>query len=303
MKEAAMSYADGAPARIVVGVDGTRESRHAVAWTLEEAACRKEAVELVHAFEYPPPLLPFYDAATELGEDYLREVASDAMTREVAETAAEEPGVPVTGKVRDGVPIEVLLDAAREARLLVVATRGSGALGELVVGSTGTALAGSAACPVVVVPSPPGNRAPGALDPVVVGIDGSAHGQAALRQAMEEGALHGRTVVVVHAWYPVPGGLSATAAVQQRRLRADEVSHELLVSETLAGEGQRFQEVAVKTQVVQDHPVRALLDAARTASLIVVGARGTGGYPGLELGSVALGVLHHATCPVCVVPD
>jgi nucleotide-binding universal stress UspA family protein len=298
-----MSYADGNPAHIVVGVDGTRESRHAVAWALQEAACRKEQVELVHVYEYPPPLLPFYDAATELGEDHLREVAREAMTRDVADAAAEDPGVPVTGEVREGVPIEVLLDAAREARLLVVATRGTGALGELVVGSTGTALAGSAACPVVVVPSPREHGAASAHGPVVVGVDGSPHGRAALRQAMEEASLHGRTVVVVHAWHPVPGGLSAAAAAQLRRLRGDEVSHELLVSKTLAGEGQRFPEVAVKTQVIRDHPVRALLDAARHASLIVVGARGTGGYPGLELGSVALGVLHHATCPVCVVPD
>ncbi|WP_037603589.1 universal stress protein [Streptacidiphilus rugosus] len=298
-----MSYGDRDTARIVVGVDGTGESRHAVAWALEEAACRKEAVELVHAYEYPPPLVPFYDAATDLGEDSLRAVARDAMTRELAATAAEAPGVPVTGEVREGVPIEVLLDAAREARLLAVATRGTGALGELVVGSTGTALAGSAACPVVVVPAPRGHGSPDAPGRVVVGVDGSTHGQAALRQALEEGALHGRTVVVVHAWHPVPGGLSASAAAQQRRLRADAVSHELLVSETLAGEGQRFPEVAVGTRVVEDHPVRALLDAAGGASLIVVGARGTGGYPGLELGSVALGVLHHATCPVCVVPD
>jgi nucleotide-binding universal stress UspA family protein len=296
-----MSYADGGSGRIVVGVDGTLESRHAVAWAMDEAACRKVALGLVHAYEYPPPLLPFYDSATELGEDHLREVAREAMAREVADTAAGDPGVHVSGEVREGAPIEVLLDDAREARMLVVATRGTGALGELVVGSTGTALAGQAACPVVVVPSPKENAS--AHGPVVVGVDGSPHGEAALRLAMEEASLHGRTVVAVHAWHAVPGGLSATTAAQQRRFQADEVSHELLVSEALAGEGQRFPEVAVKTHVVQDHPVRALLDAARNASLIVVGARGTGGYSGLALGSVALGVLHHATCPVCVVPD
>ncbi|WP_042431517.1 universal stress protein [Streptacidiphilus anmyonensis] len=298
-----MAYADGGPGRVVVGMDGTLESRHAAGWAMDEAACRKVAVELVHAYEYPPPLLPFYDSATELGEDHLREVAREAMMRAVADTATSEPGVFVSGEVREGAPIEVLLDAAREACLLVVATRGTGALGELVVGSTGTALAGQAACPVVIVPSPKETGTPTAPGPVVVGVDGSPHGEAALRQAMEAASLHGRTVVVVHAWHAVPGGLSATAAAQQRRFRADEVSHELLVSESLAGEGQRFPEVAVKTRVVRDHPVRALLDAARGASLIVVGARGTGGYSGLALGSVALGMLHHATCPVCVVPD
>jgi nucleotide-binding universal stress UspA family protein len=297
-----MSYAHVGTARIVVGVDGTPESRHAVAWALDEAARRKEPVELVHAYAYPPPLLPFYEAAAELGEDRLRVVAVEAMAREVADTAARQPGTPVTGEVREGVPIEVLLDAARDARMLVVATRGTGPLGEAVVGSTGTALAGQAACAVVVVP-PPKTEPPSGHSPVVAGVDGSAHGQAALRQALEEASLHGRSVVVVHAWHPVPGGHSASAAAQRRRLRADEISHELLVSETLAGEGQRFPEVAVTARVVQDHPVRTLLDVARHASLVVVGARGTGGYPGLPLGSVALGLLHHAACPVSVVPD
>jgi nucleotide-binding universal stress UspA family protein len=300
-----MSFADGGRDRIVVGVDGTLESRHAATWGLDEAVHRKEAVELVHAYEYPPPLLPFYDSATELGEDHLREVAREAMSREVADTIASGPGVPVTGEVREGPPIQVLLDVARGARMLVVATRGTGPLGELVVGSTGTALAGQAACPVVVVPSPKETPAQGGPGPVVVGVDGSPHGQGALRQALEEAALHGLPLVVVHAWHQVPGGLSVSAAEQRRRFRPDEVSHELLVSEALAGAAQRFPEVAVTAWVRQDHPVRALLETARgrDASLLVVGARGSGGYPGMALGSVALGVLHHATCPVCVVPD
>ncbi|SEL51570.1 universal stress protein [Streptacidiphilus jiangxiensis] len=298
-----MSYADNAPIRIVAGVDGTLESRHAVAWALDEAKRRGEAVELVHAYEYPPPLLPFYAAATELGQDHLREVARAAMKREVADAATREPGVLVSGEVREGPPIEVLLDAAREARLLVLATRGTGAPGELVVGSTGTALAGQAACPVVVVPSPEDGAAAGGSGPVVVGVDGSPHGRAALRQGLAEASLRGRSLVVVHAWHGVPGGVSQSAAAQRRRFRADEVSHQLLVSETLAGEGQLWPEVAVTAHVREDHPVRALLETARSAALLVVGARGTGGYPGLALGSVALAVLHHATRPVCVVPD
>ncbi|WP_051942916.1 universal stress protein [Streptacidiphilus rugosus] len=300
-----MSFADGGRARIVVGVDGTLESRHATTWALDEAMRRKEAVELVHAYEYPPPLLPFYDSATELGEDHLRQVAREAMSREVADTGAREPGIAVTGEVREGTPIEVLLDAARDARMLVLATRGTGALGELVVGSTGTALAGQAACPVVVVPSPAETAAHTAPGPVVVGVDGSSHGQAVLRQALEEADLHGLPLIVVHTWRRMPGGLSVPVEEQRRRFRPEQVSHELVVSEALAGAGQRFPEVAVTAWVREDHPVRALLEVARSrsASLLLVGARGSGGYPGLALGSVALGVLHHATCPVCVVPD
>jgi nucleotide-binding universal stress UspA family protein len=160
---------------------------------------------------------------------------------------------------------------------------------------------------VVVVPNIPGDAsAAGAwTGPVVVGVDGSPGSHAALTAALEEASLHGVPLILVHAWHLVPGGLSTSAAQQRRRIRADEVAHQLIVSEALAGVGQRFPEVGVTERIEQDHPVRALLEAAQTgtgASLLVVGARGTGGYPGLTVGSVAMSVLHHARCPVCVVP-
>jgi nucleotide-binding universal stress UspA family protein len=287
---------------IVVGLDGTQESLHAVAWALGAAARRKAPVVLIHAFEFPPPLLPVYDAAVDFDEEHLRGIAQAALSRAVAEASSLEAGVDISGAVRDGTPIKVLLDAAREAAMVVVGTRGTGPLGELVVGSTGTALAAQATCPVVVVPATDWPVA--ATSSVVVGIDGSAHGQAALVHAMEEASLQGTMVTAVHAWRPAPTGLSASSSpAQWRRDHADQVEHRLLVAEAFAGMPELYPDVGVIEKVVRDHPVSALLDAAHGASLLVVGARGTGDYPGQALGSVAQAVLHHARGPVCVVPD
>jgi nucleotide-binding universal stress UspA family protein len=55
--------------------------------------------------------------------------------------------------------------------------------------------------------------------------------------------------------------------------------------------------------IVEHNPASALLGAAgRHGDVVVVGTRGAGGFRGLQLGSVALGVLHHATVPTVVVP-
>lgn len=282
---------------VVVGVDGTDESGHAVTWAVAEAARRGLPVRLVHAFEYPPPLLPFYDAATELGEDHLREVARGALAAAVAHLSGPGAGATVTGEVVDGVPVEVLRSEAQRAALLVVGTRGLGPYGELLVGSTGTALAAGAACPVVVVPAPRAGARPDG--PVVVGVDGSPASQAAVAFACRAAALRGGPLVAVHAWRRTPRGL---AGQDPEDARAETVEHDLLLSEALAGGRAEYPEVPVVDQAVRDHPVRALLEAARQASLLVVGARGAGGYGGLLLGSTAQAVLQHAPCPVCVVP-
>jgi nucleotide-binding universal stress UspA family protein len=256
---------------------------------------------MVHAFEYPPPLLPFYDAATELGEDHLREVAHGALAAAVSEVARQAPQLAVTGEVIDGSPVEVLLEESSRAALLVVATRGMGPYGGLVIGSTGTALAGQASCPLVVVPDRPAREHPGG--PVVVGVDGSPPSQAALGFAFEAAALRQVPLRAVHTWRATLRGLSEPAALRAREDRAEEVEHRMVLSEALAGGRAAYPDVPVIDEAVQDHPVRALLGASGSASLLVIGARGAGGFPGLPLGSVAQGVLHQAGCPVCVVRD
>ena len=71
--------------------------------------------------------------------------------------------------------------------------------------------------------------------------------------------------------------------------------------ETLAEIRQKYPDVPVVEQVVEERPAVALVEASRDASMLVVGSRGRGGISGLLLGSVSQAVLHQAHCPVAVI--
>jgi nucleotide-binding universal stress UspA family protein len=136
------------------------------------------------------------------------------------------------------------------------------------------------------------------VERVIVGVDGSEGARAALRWAAEEAERWGVPLVAVWAWEfspliiatDVPTGIGALSETVASRLR------EVLVAELGEDRADR-----VEALVVEDTPVRALLDTARPGDLLVVGSRGLGGFKGLVLGSVSQQVVHHAPCPVTVV--
>jgi nucleotide-binding universal stress UspA family protein len=137
---------------------------------------------------------------------------------------------------------------------------------------------------------------------IVVGVDGSEHSRRALRWALEEADLRGASLEAVAAWsYPYLAGADAvaTVAVDPRELQATTAR---ALEEALEECATPAQRDAVKRTVVEDRPARALLDAANGADLLVVGSRGRGGFAGLLLGSVSSQCVHHASCPVVVVP-
>ena len=132
---------------------------------------------------------------------------------------------------------------------------------------------------------------------VVVGVDGSAGSRRALRRAAAEAIAHQATLVVVMAWglFDQPGGGSFDPHYDAGRAR--DALQQIVDDEVAPSQSE------VVVQVVNDLPARALLEAGRGAWLLVVGSRGLGGFQGLLLGSVSQQVVHHATCPVLVVPE
>jgi nucleotide-binding universal stress UspA family protein len=143
----------------------------------------------------------------------------------------------------------------------------------------------------------------GGMHRIVVGVDESDGAQAALRWAVREAHLRGVTLAAVSAWsFPVPLGfpyaeIQGVASVDFHA-RA-EATLATAVEKALADEGVH---VPVESRVVMSHPVAALTKAAEGADLLVVGARGRGGFAGLLLGSVSRACAEHATCPVVIVP-
>lgn len=137
---------------------------------------------------------------------------------------------------------------------------------------------------------------------MLVGLDGSDGALRALRWAADHARAHGATLVAVVAWEPP---VLSTIPVLGVTEPAEEVESELRsgLDATLAGEGLGPDgDVDVETLVVQGHAAEILTDSAGPGDVIVVGSRGRGGFAGLILGSVSQHVMHHARCPVVVVP-
>ncbi|GGZ76353.1 universal stress protein [Streptomyces echinoruber] len=286
------------PDPVVVGVDGSPSSLEAVAAAAREAGLRGAELRLVHAFGWPSTHLQPGGPPWDRAAAGLRELVDGTMTR--AERLAHEtvPHLETAREVVVGDPLAVLEFESRAASLVVVGSRGRGAFGGLPLGSTAVHLAAHGRCPVMVVrgrPDPAG--------PVLPAVDGSPAGEAAVGFAFAEAALRGTGLVAVHAWntwseraYEGPGG-PLNVVVNVERLRGEE---QRLLDETLSPWQERHPRLTVERRLVRSRIRPALIEAGRGAHLLVVGARGRGGFSGLLLGSVSQALLHHAHCPVVV---
>jgi nucleotide-binding universal stress UspA family protein len=187
--------------------------------------------------------------------------------------------------------------------VLVVGSRGRGAVRSAVLGSVALHCVAQARCPVEVVPERPAADARG----VVVGVDGSAESFGALRVAVDEAARRGTTVRVVAAW-EVGNMWSDMYALTGPEKNAVRTQLEDAVTSEVADAREEFAATVgtrppdITTDVVEGPPSDLLVTAAEGAELLVVGSRGHGAIRGLLLGSVALRCIVHAPSPVLVVP-
>jgi nucleotide-binding universal stress UspA family protein len=139
---------------IVVGVDGSRESKRAVAWAVEEAAAHGDALLLVHAWEYPAILTMTYggEELPVYGRDDVEKLSGELLERAAAEAREQAPVLAVSTRLVEGHAGAALVEASRYARLLVVGSRGLGGFRGMLVGSVSSSCAHHARCPVVIVP-------------------------------------------------------------------------------------------------------------------------------------------------------
>ncbi|MGW5134769.1 universal stress protein [Streptomyces sp. NPDC004135] len=268
----------GGPGPIVVGVDPDPGRRVALAWGADEADRRGLPLRLVHAE----------------GPDASREPADDLLKGALSFVEKRRPSLAVTTLTAQGHAASVLADQSHHATQVVVGSRHLSTGRELFTSAAvALPLTARAACPVVVLREAEHitQRPPY----FVVGVDGSPHAAAAVDLAFEEASLHGGAVLrTLYVWHtPLLGVLDEHAAIQECRR---------LLSETVAGRTAAHPDVELHHEVVTGHPVQTLVEASAHALGLVVGARGYGGFRGMLLGSVSQGVLHHARCPVLVVP-
>jgi nucleotide-binding universal stress UspA family protein len=282
---------------VVVGVDGSDEALRAVRWAAVEARRWGLPLRLVNAVGW------VVDAELEEAAhgDFREALLSRARARlAAAATLAREvePDLVVERQLATGYQVDVLVDEARLARLLVIGDRGLGRFEELMVGSTAVGLVAHAACPVVVVRGREISAAESASLPVVVGVEGSPDSAPAIAFGYAAAAERKVPLLAVHTWTDLLADpamaplLDWTAVERNERARLDK---------ELARWSDSYPDVEVRTEVFRDRPARRLLQLCEQAQLVVVGSRGRGEFSSLFLGSVSHTLVHRAACPVAIV--
>lgn len=220
---------------ILVGVDESGPSRAALAWALRRAEETLDTVELVHVIHDD------MDDATEL-------LAS-------AQSIAHEftPRVAVGFSQRRGAPAAELVAAAAPEDLLVVGTHKTGYVYGRILGTFSLAVASNARCSLAVIPDGAASGRRG----IVVGVVGEVNWRPAVAAGAAEAMRRRDELVLVHA----DSGRDEDGGAG-RELLAEALAH----ARTVAGD------ITVRTRRSRRRPSDALLDASRSAALLVLGA-------------------------------
>ncbi|RDI51141.1 universal stress protein [Nocardia mexicana] len=282
---------------IIAAVDGSAVSYHAAAWAAVDAALHGCRLHLVTSAALqtgygPAPLVT--DKDVELlrrdGERVLTEakrIARNAASGDTAEISTEVVFDPV---------IPHLITTSREARMLVLGSRGLGSLRRGLLGSVSSALIRHAHCPVAIVHSTSATDTVSIGKPVLVGVDGTRNSEPAVAFAFEEASRRKVGLVALHAWSDMTGPVVVTEGWERD-------AEEVVLADSLVGWSERYPDVSVRRILVHDRPVRALLGAAEDAQLVVVGSHGRGGFAGMLLGSTSAALVQSVECPIVVVRE
>jgi nucleotide-binding universal stress UspA family protein len=280
---------------VLVGVNDEPSSQFALRWAMSDARTLGVPVRVVHAFSGIARTEPMYRDIPDANLGQPQHVAEQLVARITDQAREIDSEVVVKGEAIEGGPGRALVLEASSATELVLGSRHLTALRSAVLGSVGVAVAGRIPCPLIVVRAPAGLPEQGAT--VVVGVDTTERAQSVLAVGFDHASRHQVPLRPVLCWHP-----DLLASMKWRHSPPAPEQAEMWLSEALAGWRDRYPDVAVHPEVIRDHPVAGLVLASSAQYLLVVGTAGHHGLPGALLGSVSQGVLHHATCPVAVVP-
>ncbi|MFJ9909579.1 universal stress protein [Streptomyces sp. NPDC101152] len=285
---------------LVVGVDGSAASLTAVDWAVDEAARHGLPLRLVYA-----SLWERYEGA--VPSTGLERPSEQVMAENTVGVATERaqrrnPEVKVSAEVVPEEAVDALLREGNNAFALVTGSRGRGEIQGLLLGSVGLAVASRAYCPVIVVRGDKAGLA-GTHERIVLGAGDPATGAEAVRFALREAEARGGVLDVVRAWRcPAREGADhprmAGDAAHQHEQEASALIDALLQDTTAD-----HPAVRVRRNTVEGPARAVLLNRSAAADLMIIGARRRAGHFGLQLGRVGHTLLHHADCPVAIVPQ
>lgn len=296
---------------VLVGVDGSSASMHALDWAAAQARTHGWGLRVVCSYSLPSFTAASLDGGYAALDDTTIQQGARAVLAEATARVAGH-GLAVSASVVTGDAAGVLIDMSHTVRAVVVGTRGRGGFADRLLGTVSSALPAHAYCPTVVVPLRKGGKPlpdDVAMPPVrplrriVVGVDGSPAAEYALRFAIAEAEAWGAELTAV-AGVPV-GSMTGVlawlpAAVDREQVLRDvEEGLHVVVDRALAD----HPGLTVKRHALDGTGAELLTEFSVATDLLVVGSRGRGGFAGLLLGSTSQAVLHHADCPVMVVTN
>lgn len=282
---------------ILVGVDGSAASDAAVAWATREAIMYQLPITMVHAVTPVVvgwPVGQLYMQMPDWQKDNAEQVIDQALKTLSANLGESQPPE-VHTEISYSSVTSTLIDASKDAWMIVAGSEGLGALGRLLLGSVTTGLIHHAHCPVAVIHHDE-SAAPDSTAPVLLGIDGSPTSEAVTALAFDEASRRGVELVALHAWSDV--GVFPMLGMDWRD---SEKKGEEVLAERLAGWQEQYPDVRVERLLFCDKPSRWLLKESERAQLVVLGSHGRGGFAGMLLGSVSSAVAQSARVPVIVV--
>lgn len=285
---------------LTVGLDGSPESLAAARWAADEAERRRLTLRLLHAWPVlapEPTHLP-----SEIDQNYW---AKHIVHTTRAELQARRPGLTIVGNLVPDEAQHALVQAASESEMLVLGSRGLAPVESYFLGDIGMSVVARAERPVVLVrAAPPEHRpSPASGTPAGVVVALKLHGPCddllefafttAAARHLPLRAVHGRSVPL-HAHTPWGLDRSVTEGIIQ-----DAQQH---LGQALRPWREKFPGVPVADLTPLESPAKAVLQAAEDADLLVVGRRRRHPTPAPRLGPVTQAAIHHARCPVAVVP-
>ncbi|CAL9670032.1 Universal stress protein_MSMEI_3859 [Streptomyces sp. enrichment culture] len=287
---------------LVVGVDGSEPSLHAVDWAADEAVRHDCPLRIVHASLWERYESEALADAPGTGPDVVteRDLVEGIVAGAAQRARQRAPALEISTDVVPEDPASALLSEARLAAAVVTGVRGRGPIRELLLGSVSLSLAARSPCPVVVVRGREQNRqAVNGL--IVVGVGGGTD-RPAIRYALREGAVRGCEVEAVRAWRRPAHGTPPHPLPTGEPAHGEEEQASLLLAEALDGAGEEYPDVTVHHTLFEGSARHALVARSSVADLVVIAAHRRRGHLGPQLGLVGHTVLHHSECPVVVVP-
>jgi nucleotide-binding universal stress UspA family protein len=284
---------------VIVGYDQTGPGERALIEAAREAAWRGASLTVLNAFHWIPVGSPMAFPPLNV-EESLKEGAEQIAAHGAELARDRHPGTIVEAKAVEGPTADVLAAASRTADLLVVGNRGRGGFAGLLLGSVSMRALAAACVPTMVVRG--SEHEP--RDLVVAAVDVEETTREVLEFAFAEASRRGARLEAVNVW-DISWAMENAGDSEEVQAAGKQAMADLdaVLESAVHALHAKYPDVRASYRIADGTPSAVLTEASQHADLIIAGARRHGdGQHGMRVGPVPHALLHHADCPVVIVP-